>query len=80
MNAPLDAIAHTRSSAGDKVAVIVDASGGATASTTTFGELNAQINQLGNGLIAAGARSGERLVWCGPNSLEVITTIHAARK
>ena len=23
---------------------------------------------------------GERLVWCGPNSLEVIVTIHAARK
>ena len=25
-------------------------------------------------------RRGERLVWCGPNSLEVIATIHAARK
>ena len=64
----------------DKVAVVVDASGGATPSTTTFGELNEQVNRLGNGLLAAGAQSGERLVWCGPNSLEVITTIHAARK
>src|SRR5260221_412960 len=64
----------------DKVAVVVDPSGGATASTTTFGELNAQVNQLAHGLLAAGARSEERLVWCGPNSLEVITTIHAARK
>ena len=38
------------------------------------------MNQLGHGLLAAGARSGERLVWCGPNSLEVLVTIHAARK
>jgi acetyl-CoA synthetase len=76
----LDALAVHAQNAPDKVAVVVDASGGGTASTTTFGELNAQINRLGNGLVAAGARSGERLVWCGPNSLEVITTIHAARK
>src|SRR5262249_32048906 len=26
------------------------------------------------------AKPGERLVWCGPNSLEVLATIHAARK
>src|SRR5580765_6439262 len=80
MNAPLDALAVHAQQAPDKVAVIVDASGGGTASTTTFGELNAQVNRLAHGLLAAGARSGERLVWCGPNSLEVITTIHAARK
>ncbi len=80
MIAPLDALAVHAQNAPGKVAVVVDASGGATASTTTFAELNAQVNRLGHGLIAAGARSGERLVWCGPNSLEVITTIHAARK
>ncbi len=80
MQPPLDALAVHAQNAPDKVAVVVDASGGGTASTTTFGELNAQINRLGNGLVAAGASSGERLVWCGPNSLEVITTIHAARK
>ena len=38
------------------------------------------MNKLGNGLLAAGINSGERLVWCGPNSLEVLITIHAARK
>jgi acyl-CoA synthetase (AMP-forming)/AMP-acid ligase II len=80
MSAPLDALAVHAQSAPDRVAVVVDASGGATASTTTFGELNANVNRIGHGLLAAGARSGERLVWCGPNSLEVITTIHAARK
>ena len=38
------------------------------------------MNQLAHGLLAAGAQPGERLVWCGPNSLEVLATIHAARK
>jgi acyl-CoA synthetase (AMP-forming)/AMP-acid ligase II len=80
MQPPLDALAVHAQTAPEKVAVIVDASGGATPSTTTFAELNEQVNRLGNGLLAAGARSGERLVWCGPNSLEVLTTIHAARK
>src|SRR5205085_9245502 len=80
MNAPLDALAVHAQQAPDKVAVTLGASGGATASTSTFGDLNAQVNRLAHALLAAGARSGERLVWCGPNSLEVITTIHAARK
>ncbi|HUI50000.1 MAG TPA: AMP-binding protein, partial [Acidimicrobiia bacterium] len=80
MNTPLDAIAVHAQNMPEKVAVVVDASGGATASTTTFAELNMLVNRLGNGLLAAGAHSGDRLVWCGPNSLEVIATIHAARK
>src|SRR6516165_9627164 len=80
MNAPLDAIAVHAQNTPDRVAVVVDGHGGATPSTTSFGELNALVNRLGNGLLAAGARSGERLVWCGPNSLEVLVTIHAARK
>src|SRR5712691_3195931 len=80
MNAPLDALAVHAQNAPNKVAVVVDESGGGSASTTTFAELNDQVNRLGNGLLAAGAQSGDRLVWCGPNSLEVLTTIHAARK
>src|SRR5690242_4257768 len=80
VNEPLDALAVHAQSAPDKVAVIVDDSGGARPSTTTFGELNALVNRLAHGLLAAGAASGDRLVWCGPNSLEVLATIHAARK
>ncbi len=78
--APLDAIAVHAQSDPNRNAVIVDASGGARPSTTTFGEMNALVNRLAHGLLAAGASSGERLVWCGPNSLEVLVTIHAARK
>jgi long-chain acyl-CoA synthetase len=78
--APLDAIAVHAQTDPSRTAVIVDASGGARPSTTTFEELNALVNRLAHGLLAAGASSGERLVWCGPNSLEVLVTIHAARK
>ncbi len=80
MNAPLDAIAQHAQQNGSRTAVIVDASGGALPSTTTFEELNRLVNRLAHGLLAGGARPGERLVWCGPNSLEVLVTIHAARK
>jgi acyl-CoA synthetase (AMP-forming)/AMP-acid ligase II len=64
----------------DRNAVIVDASHGARASVTTFAELNELVNRLVHGLRAAGVQQGDRLVWCGPNSLEVIAVIHAARK
>jgi acyl-CoA synthetase (AMP-forming)/AMP-acid ligase II len=64
----------------DRLAVIVDASHGAKFSTTTYAELNRIVNQLAHGLLALGAQAGDRIVWCGPNSLETIAVIHAARK
>jgi acyl-CoA synthetase (AMP-forming)/AMP-acid ligase II len=73
---PLTTAAATRP---DSVSVIVDASGGARASTTTTADLNGLVNRLAHGLLAD-VEPGERLVWCGPNSLEVLATIHAARK
>ena len=45
-----------------------------------FAELNELVNRLVHGLRAAGAEQGDRIVWCGPNSLEIIAVIHAARK
>jgi long-chain acyl-CoA synthetase len=80
MNAPLDAIAQHAQSNADGIAVVVDGSGGGRPSTTTWAELNGLVNRLAHGLLAAGARPGERLVWCGPNALEVLAAIHAARK
>jgi long-chain acyl-CoA synthetase len=64
----------------DHHAVIVDASHGARPSVTTFAELNLLVNRLVHGLRAAGAEQGDRIVWCGPNSLEIVAVIHAARK
>src|SRR3954454_13249150 len=46
----------------------------------TFAEVNAEVNQLVGGLRALGFEAGDRMVWCGPNSREVLVTIHAARK
>jgi acyl-CoA synthetase (AMP-forming)/AMP-acid ligase II len=80
MAQPLDALAVHAQNAPEKVAVVVDESGGATASVTTFAELNSQVNRVAHGLLDAGAHPDDRLVWCGPNSLEVLVTIHAARK
>jgi acyl-CoA synthetase (AMP-forming)/AMP-acid ligase II len=64
----------------DTPAVIVDVAGGARPSATTFAALNRLVNQAAHGFAAVGARPRDRLVWCGPNSLEVLVTIHAARK
>ena len=64
----------------DAPAVLVDRGVGQAASSTSFRELNALVNRAAHGLVALGARPGQRLVWCGPNSLEVLVTIHAARK
>src|SRR5260370_5829353 len=64
----------------DVPAVLVDATGGAHPSATSFGELNVLINRAAHGFAALGARPQERIVWCGPNSLEALITIHAARK
>ncbi|HEX5096851.1 MAG TPA: AMP-binding protein, partial [Acidimicrobiia bacterium] len=80
MNATPDVLAMHADAQPDKVAVIVDDSGGARPSTTTFAELNTLVNRLAHGITAAGTQARERLVWCGPNSLEVLATIHASRK
>ena len=80
MNAAPDVLALHADARGDAPAVIVDASGGARPSNTSFAELNAMVNRLAHGLLASGVERGQRLVWCGPNSLEVLVTIHAARK
>ena len=80
MNTQTDILAVHAAAKGAEPAVIVDGSGGAVASVTTFAEFNAMVNQVAHGLAASGVRHGERLVWCGPNSLEVLVSIHAARK
>jgi fatty-acyl-CoA synthase/long-chain acyl-CoA synthetase len=63
----------------DRIAVVDDRPG-LTPTTWTFAELNAQVNRLANALAALGVRRGERVVWCGPNSIGAVRMIHAARK
>ena len=80
MAAAPDVLASHAEARPDHPAVVVDGSGGAPPSTTTYAELNALVNRVAHGLAGLGVAAGERLVWCGPNSLEVLATIHAARK
>ncbi len=64
----------------NKPAVIDDRPNGQITSVT-FAELNEQANRLANVLIAIGARPPEtKVVWCGQNSIGLVTMINAARK
>src|SRR5918995_2736966 len=65
---------------GDRAAVIVDEAGGGHPAAVMFEQLNTSVNRLAHALRALGMQPGERLVWCGPNSLEILVTINAARK
>ncbi|HEY6699176.1 MAG TPA: AMP-binding protein [Acidimicrobiales bacterium] len=71
---PTDLLAGHAENAPDRVAII----DGDT--SITYGELNRTVNRLANGLLALGLRPGDRVVWCGPNSVPVLTFLHAARK
>ena len=76
----MDLLTQHAEAQGDHAAVIVDASGGARPSATSFAQLEAHANQLARALLSLGARRGDRVAWCGPNSLPVITMLHASRK
>ena len=80
MTAPPDPLLLHADATGDRIAVTVDGFGGGTPSTTTYAELNARVNRLARAFRTLGAARRDRIVWCGPNSLEVLVTIHAARK
>jgi acyl-CoA synthetase (AMP-forming)/AMP-acid ligase II len=76
----MDSLTQHAQANGAHAAVIVDSSGGAHPSATSFAELEADANRLARGLLDLGARSGDRIAWCGPNSLAVVTALHASRK
>jgi len=63
----------------DKLAVIDDRPG-QPVRALTFAQLEEQANRLGNVLAAHGAGPGGKVVWCGPNTTEVVVAINACRK
>jgi acyl-CoA synthetase (AMP-forming)/AMP-acid ligase II len=63
----------------DKLAVVDDRPGAPTR-TATFAELESTANRLANALRHLGVAPGERIIWCGKNSLDVVAGIHAFRK
>jgi long-chain acyl-CoA synthetase len=76
----MDLLTQHAAANGEHAAVIVDASGGARPSATSYAELEDDANRLAHALLHLGAVPGDRIAWCGPNSLEVVTTFHASRK
>jgi fatty-acyl-CoA synthase/long-chain acyl-CoA synthetase len=62
-----------------KPAVIDDKPDG-TVVTWTYAELEAQANRLANLLLSLGTGPGDKVLWCGPNSPEVIAVMSATRK
>ena len=63
----------------DKPGVIDDRPDG-TVVTWTYAELEAQSNRVANLLLALGVSPRAKVLWCGPNSPEVIALINATRK
>jgi acyl-CoA synthetase (AMP-forming)/AMP-acid ligase II len=63
----------------DAVAVVDDRPDG-TMRTLTWRQLDEQCNQLANVLRERGVGPGQKLVWCGQNSIGVVVAVNAARR
>jgi acyl-CoA synthetase (AMP-forming)/AMP-acid ligase II len=63
----------------EKLAVVDDRPDG-TVHSLTFAELEEQATRLANVLASFGAQPGRKVVWCGQNSIGIVTLVNAARK
>jgi acyl-CoA synthetase (AMP-forming)/AMP-acid ligase II len=63
----------------DKPGVIDDKPDG-TVVMWTYAELEARSNRIANLLSSLGAGPGSKVLWCGPNSPEVVAVMNATRK
>ena len=63
----------------DKIAV-VDDRGAGSIRTRTYAELEARSNRLAHVLIEHGVRPGDKVVWCGQNSVGIVEVVNASRK
>jgi long-chain acyl-CoA synthetase len=63
----------------DKPAVIDDR-GQPDVLTWSYAQLEAEANRLANAMAALGVTAGEKVIWCGPNSPQVVAVINATRK
>jgi len=76
---PDDILSIYAQSQPDKPGVIDDRPDG-TVVTWNYAELEAQSNRVANLLLSLGAGPGRRVLWCGPNSPEVVAVMNATRK
>src|ERR1700735_1083559 len=59
---------------------IIDDRPGGTVIRWTDAELEAQSNRVANLLLSLGAGPGTKVLWCGPNSPDVVAVMSATRK
>jgi fatty-acyl-CoA synthase/long-chain acyl-CoA synthetase len=59
---------------------VIDDRPDGTVVTWTYAELEARSNRVANLLGSLGAGPGEKVLWCGPNSPEVVAVMSATRK
>ena len=76
---PDDILSIYAASQPDKPGVIDDRPDG-TVVTWTYAELEAQSNRVANLLLALGAAPRANILWCGPNSPDVVAVMGATRK
>ena len=76
---PDDILSIYAASQPDKPGVIDDRPDG-TVVTWTYAELEAQSNRVANLLLSLGAAPRAKVLWCGPNSPEVVAVMNATRK
>jgi len=70
--------AYARTQPG-KPAVVDDKPDG-TVVTWTYADLDVRANRVANLLLSLGAGPGEKVLWCGPNSPEIVAIMSATRK
>ena len=75
----LDTLSIYAQSQPDKPGVIDDKPDG-TVVMWTYAELDAQSNRVANLLLSLGVGPGKKVLWCGPNSPEVVAVMNATRK
>ena len=63
----------------DKPALVDDRPDGRVR-TLGFAELDREVNRLANALSGLGLARGDKIVWCGMNSIGVVRLLHAARR
>jgi fatty-acyl-CoA synthase/long-chain acyl-CoA synthetase len=59
---------------------VIDDRPDGTVTIWTYAELEAQSNRVANLLLSLGAGPGTKVLWCGPNSPQVVAVMSAARK
>src|ERR1700730_19410943 len=63
----------------DKPGIIDDKPDG-TVVTWTYAELEEQSNRVANLLLSLGTGPGQKVLWCGPNSPDVVAVMSATKK